>query len=150
MFGLLSGFLAISGTLLAMFMLGVFHVTGLALHGIAIPSAMAAWGIAFLMTGLFEEFLCRGYLQYTLASGIGFWPAAFVMSFLFGFGHYFNTNETTMWAPSPRGCTGFSFASSCALFFCLWGFHRLSPRLELGSNFLRSSRQRYRCPTTTC
>ncbi len=124
-FGLLSGFLAISGTLLAMFMLGGFHVTGLALHGIAIPSAMAAWGIAFLMTGLFEEFLCRGYLQYTLASGIGFWPAAFVMSFLFGFGHYFNTNETTMGAVAA-GLHGLLFCFFLRRTGSLWasiGFH---------------------------
>ena len=92
--GSLSGFLAISGTLLAMFLLHGFRVTGLALHGTAILSSLTAWGIALIFAGLVEEFLCRGYLQYTLASGIGFWPAAFVMSGLFAFGHAFNANET--------------------------------------------------------
>ena len=92
--GALSGFLAISATLLCMFLLGGFRVTGLALHGIAIVSSLIAWGIAFLLAGLVEEFLCRGYVQYTLASGIGFWPAAFVMSGLFAFAHSFNANET--------------------------------------------------------
>jgi len=33
-------------------------------------------------------------MQYTLSSGIGFWPAAFVMSGLFAFGHVFNAHET--------------------------------------------------------
>src|ERR1035441_574604 len=94
--GSLSGFLAISSTLLGMFLLRGFRVTGLALHGTAILSALIAWGIAFLLAGLVEEFLCRGYLQYTLASGIGFWPAAFVMSGLFAFGHSFNSNETAV------------------------------------------------------
>ena len=56
--------------------------------------ALTGWAIAFLMVGLFEEFLNRGYLQYTLASGIGFWPAAFVMSGFFAFGHAFNPHET--------------------------------------------------------
>lgn len=92
--GCSSGFLAISGTLLAMFLLHGFRITGLALRGRAILPAMAAWGIAFAVVGLCEEFLCRGYAQYTLASGIGFWPAAFVMSGLFAFGHVFNPNET--------------------------------------------------------
>jgi len=92
--GSLSGFLAISRTLLAMFLLRGFRVTGLALHGTAILSSLIAWGIALLLAGLVEEFLCRGYLQYTLASGIGFWPAAFVMSSLFAFLHSFNANET--------------------------------------------------------
>lgn len=92
--GCLSGFLAISGTLLAMFLFHGFRITGFALHGKAIPCSLIGWAIAFLMVGLFEEFLCRGYLQYTLASGIGFWPAAFVMSGLFAFGHAFNPHET--------------------------------------------------------
>jgi len=92
--GATSGFLAISGTLVAMFLLHGFRITGLALHGTAILSSLIAWGIAFLSAGMMEEFLCRGYIQYTLASGIGFWPAAFVMAGLFAFGHYFNANET--------------------------------------------------------
>ncbi|MGO9128070.1 MAG: lysostaphin resistance A-like protein [Terriglobales bacterium] len=94
--GSLWGLLAISGTLLTMFLLHGFRITGLALHGNAILSSIVAWGIAFLLAGLFEEFLCRGYAQYTLASGIGFWPAAFVMSGMFAFGHSFNVNETAV------------------------------------------------------
>ena len=92
--GCLAGCLAISGTLLAMFLLHGFRITGFALHGKAILYALTGWAIAFLMVGLFEEFLNRGYLQYTLASGIGFWPAAFVMSGFFAFGHAFNPHET--------------------------------------------------------
>jgi uncharacterized protein len=88
-----SGFLAISGTLLAMFLLHGFQITGLALHGAAMVSSLLGWGIAFLLAGLVEEFLFRGYIQYTLTSGIGYWPAAFAMSGLFGFGHFFNSNE---------------------------------------------------------
>jgi uncharacterized protein len=123
--GALSGFLAISGTLLAMFLLHGFRVTGFALHGTAILSSMLAWGIAFLMVGLFEEFLNRGYLQYTLASGIGFWPAAFVMSFLFGFGHYFNANETAVGAVAA-GLFGLLFCLFLRRTGNLWiavGFH---------------------------
>ena len=108
--GCLSGFLAISGTLLTMFLLHGFRVTGLALHGTAILSSIIAWSMAFLLVGLFEEFLCRGYVQYTLASGIGFWPAAFVMSGLFAFGHSFNPNETGV---------GVVATGLFALLFCL-------------------------------
>jgi membrane protease YdiL (CAAX protease family) len=95
-FGSLLGVSAISGTLLAMFLLHGFRITGLALHGTAILSSLFGWGIAFLLVGLVEEFLFRGYVQYTLASGIGFWPAAFVMSGLFGLGHAFNSNENAV------------------------------------------------------
>jgi membrane protease YdiL (CAAX protease family) len=92
--GSLIGFLAISGTLFMMFLFHGFRVTGLALHGTAILSSALEWGITFLLVGLCEEFMDRGYLQYTLATGIGFWPAAFVTSGLFAAGHIFNANET--------------------------------------------------------
>ena len=91
--GSITGFLAISGTLLTMFLLHGFRVTGLALHGTAILYSLFGWAIAFLLVGLVEEFLFRGYIQYTLTSGIGFWRAAFVMSGLFGLGHFFNSHE---------------------------------------------------------
>ena len=91
--GSLIGFSAISGTLLTIFLLHGFRVTGLALHGTTILSSLFGWAIAFLLVGLAEEFLFRGYIQYTLTSGIGFWPAAFLMSGLFGLGHFFNSHE---------------------------------------------------------
>lgn len=109
--GALWGFLAISGALLAMFPLRGFRITGMALHGSAIFSSLVAWSIAMIVVGIFEEFLCRGYVQYTLASGIGFWPAAFVMAALFGFGHAFRSGETTLGAIS---------AGSFGLLFCLF------------------------------
>jgi CAAX protease family protein len=92
--GSLIGFLALSGTLFTMFLFHGFRITGLALHGAAILSSVVEWGLTFLIVGLCEEFMDRGYLQYTLATGIGFWPAAFVTSGLFAAGHIFNANET--------------------------------------------------------
>lgn len=94
--GSLIGFLAISGTLFTMFLFHGFRITGLALHGAAILWSVVEWGITFLLVGLCEEFMDRGYLQYTLATGIGFWPAAFVTSGLFAAGHIFNANETRL------------------------------------------------------
>ncbi len=94
--GSLIGFLALSGTLFTMFLFRGFRITGLALHGAAILSSGVEWGITFLIVGLCEEFMERGYLQYTLAMGIGFWPAAFVTSCLFAAGHIFNANETRL------------------------------------------------------
>lgn len=86
-FGLFLGFFTINVTLLGMFLLHGFRVTGLAIHGTTIVSSLVAWTLTFVMVGLFEEFGFRGYVQYTLASGIGFWPAAFVISGLFGLVH---------------------------------------------------------------
>src|SRR5262249_40062899 len=47
----------------------------------------------FLLVGLFEDFLLRGYSQFTLARGIGFWPAAIVLSCTFGLIHLRNGGE---------------------------------------------------------
>jgi uncharacterized protein len=92
--GLIVGFLSISTCLLGIFALRGFHLTGLAIHGSTIASATAAWGATFILVGLAEEFSFRGYLQYTLTTGMGFWPAAILLSCLFGLAHSTNPGET--------------------------------------------------------
>jgi uncharacterized protein len=123
--GCLAGFLAISGTLLAMFLLHGFRITSLALHGKAIPYSLAGWAIALFAAGLCEEFLSRGYLQYTLGSSIGFWPAAFVMSCLFAFGHAFNPRETLAGVASVVlfGLLLCLFLQRSGNLWCAVGFH---------------------------
>ncbi len=92
--GTLIGFASISGCLLVIFLLGGFRITGLAIHGSTIVSATVAWSLAFIMVGLAEEFSFRGYLQYTLTTGMGFWPSAIVLSLLFGLAHAGNPGES--------------------------------------------------------
>jgi uncharacterized protein len=92
--GLLVGFLSISSCLLGIFAFHGFHLTGLAIHGSTIVSATAAWGATFVIVGLAEEFCFRGYLQYTLTTGMGFWPTAILLSCLFGLAHSSNPGET--------------------------------------------------------
>jgi uncharacterized protein len=123
--GSVSGFLAIGGTLLAMFLLHGFRITGLALHGAAILLSLVEWGIAFLLAGLCEEFLCRGYAQYTLTTGIGFWPAALVTSVLFAFGHVFNANETGVGVAAVVlfGLLHCLFLQRTGNLWCAVGFH---------------------------
>jgi membrane protease YdiL (CAAX protease family) len=71
----------------------------------------AEWLVAFLMVGLSEEYMLRGYLQYTLTRGLyglgekispasaqaaAFWIAAVIMSILFSAGHLGNARENPM------------------------------------------------------
>lgn len=56
------------------------------------------WGAYFLAAGLFEEFSFRGYPQFTLTTGMGFWPAAFLLSAIFGAVHLTNPGENLMGA----------------------------------------------------
>lgn len=123
--GCLFGFLSISGTLLVMFLLHGFRITGFALHGKTILYALTGWAAAFLMVGLCEEFLNRGYLQYTLACGIGFWPAAFLMSGFFAFGHAFNLHETPVGVASVVlfGLLLCLFLRRSGTLWCAVGFH---------------------------
>lgn len=92
--GAVIGFSSISTCLLAIFVFHGFHLTGLAIHGQTIISATAAWSLAFLIVGLAEEFSFRGYLQYTLTTGMGFWPSAILLSAAFGLAHRGNPGET--------------------------------------------------------
>ena len=66
-----------------------------------------------MLVGIYEEFLLRGYTQFTLARGIGFWPAAAVMSLLFAAAHLGNPGENRL---------GLAAVVLIALFWCfsLW------------------------------
>jgi uncharacterized protein len=92
--GTVSGFVAISGCLFSIFALHGFRLNGLAIHGATIVYATAAWAITFVVVGLAEEFCFRGYLQFTLTTGIGFWPSAILLSSLFGIAHISNPGES--------------------------------------------------------
>lgn len=92
--GVLIGFAAISGCLLGIFALHGFRLTGIAIHGKTIAEATLAWSATFIVVGLAEEFAFRGYLQFTLTTGIGFWPSAFLLSALFGLAHAGNPGES--------------------------------------------------------
>ncbi|MBZ5522786.1 MAG: CPBP family intramembrane metalloprotease [Acidobacteriia bacterium] len=93
---ILWGFLPLSLLLLAMRGLHVFYFGQTALHGVEILNWAALWGLFFLFVGLFEEYLLRGYTLYTLADGIGYWPAAIVLAALFALGHARNPGETRL------------------------------------------------------
>jgi membrane protease YdiL (CAAX protease family) len=137
--GILVGFLSISGCLFGIFALHGFHLTGLAIHGSTIVSATAAWGATFILVGLVEEFAFRGYLQYTLTTGMGFWPTAILLSALFGLAH----GPRPCWK-SRREQSGLALGGSFRIaVLSVPASHRqpvvgcrLSRRMGLGTNFL--------------
>jgi membrane protease YdiL (CAAX protease family) len=96
--GLLWGLCVFSGVILLISALHGFSFGGLALHGLAILKYASLWAIGFLLVGFVEEFLYRGYVQFTLAQAIGFWPAAVVWSASFGAVHLFNSGENLIGA----------------------------------------------------
>ncbi len=92
--GLLWGFAAECATMLTLYFTGNATFHGLDQRGASALYYGAMWAVAFLAVGFFEEFLFRGYPQFTLASGIGFWPAAILISGLFWLAHMRNPGET--------------------------------------------------------
>jgi uncharacterized protein len=86
---------------LLLVLIAAFH--GFSLGSVALTGADAfkyglLYAIGFLLVGLFEEFSFRGYMQSTLGSGMGFWPAAAILSILFGAIHLQNLNEAPVGA----------------------------------------------------
>lgn len=70
-----------------------FSLGNLALSGADALKFGAGYGVAFILVGIFEEFSFRGYMQSTLTSGMGFWPAAIILSMVFGAIHLNNLGE---------------------------------------------------------
>jgi membrane protease YdiL (CAAX protease family) len=85
--GVMFGFGMASALIGMIALLGGFEISGVALHGHRMLSNGVLYGIGFFLIGFFEEFTFRGYLQATLQRGIGFWPAAIVLSLVFGAVH---------------------------------------------------------------
>jgi membrane protease YdiL (CAAX protease family) len=92
--GALWGFGMLSVIVAMMAATHTYSLGGLAIGPIDIVKYGLLWAVAFLLVGLFEEFTFRGYIQYTLTSGLGFWPAAVLTCCLFGFAHRGNPGET--------------------------------------------------------
>src|SRR5271155_2264443 len=123
--GISIGLLATSTTVLAIFALHGVRFTTAAIHGTAIFTAAAAWGLAFLLSGLAEEFLFRGYAQFTLTTGMGFWPSAFLLSGLFGLVHASNGGESVLGVLSvvSFGLLLCLFLRRAGNLWCAVGFH---------------------------
>ncbi|MGB6677590.1 MAG: type II CAAX endopeptidase family protein, partial [Terriglobales bacterium] len=89
--GTVWGIVAVTVLVLAIGGVGDFSLSGLALHGTRIFKFAVFWGGFFLVVGFFEEYLLRGYPQFTLTQGMGFWPAAILLSSLFAALHLGNS-----------------------------------------------------------
>jgi hypothetical protein len=91
--GCLWGLLAITILLAAIRGLHGFYFGHIVLHGVRMLKFAVFWAVFFLLVGFFEEFLLRGYTQFTLTDGVGFWPAAAILSVSFGALHGGNPGE---------------------------------------------------------
>ena len=87
------GIAAVSALMLMIRMLGGYSFGSVDLSRADIARYGLEWAAAFFLVGVYEEFFFRGYLQFTLTSGIHFWPAALLLSGAFGAVHLRNPGE---------------------------------------------------------
>jgi len=91
--GALWGFVMLSFIVAMMAASRAYSLGALALSPLDVVKYGLGWALAFLLVGFFEEFAMRGYMQFTLTTGLGFWPAAAITSVLFASGHITNPGE---------------------------------------------------------
>lgn len=135
--GMFWGIVMITAMIFLIRLLGGFSFGEMALHGSAVWRYAALWGLVFLCVGFFEEFLFRGYAQFTLATGLEFWPAATMLSAAFGALHLANGGEDRVGAAS---------VFVIGMFFCLtlrrtgnlWFAVGLHASFDWGETFLFS------------
>jgi uncharacterized protein len=128
----------------ALWKTGLLVFDGRLLFGADVVRYSLVWLAGFVLVGVFEESLLRGYLQITLARGlaslcamafqaipttraraVGFWAAAVFLSFLFGVSHGNNPGESPIGLVSA-GLIGLVFCLTLWRTGSLWwalGFH---------------------------
>jgi len=135
--GCLIGLLEVSALIGLIAAFGGYSFGDVALHDKELLRWGILWAVFFVFVGLFEEFMFRGYTQYTLADSIGFWPAAIVLSCLFGAVHLSNPGEG--WVGAAGVVTiGLVFAFALRRTGNLWlviGWHA---SFDFGETFLYS------------
>lgn len=109
--GAFSGLVALSVLVLLLHSLHLLYFDARLLTGGAVFLYAAKWLFAFLLVGFSEEYMLRGYLQFTLTRGVfglaekisptharlvAFWIAAVIMSFVFGALHLSNAGENVI------------------------------------------------------
>jgi membrane protease YdiL (CAAX protease family) len=87
------GFAMLSALMAIIAALHGFSIQGFVTAGAVALKFALLYAIGFFFVGMAEEFMMRGYLQSALGSGIGFWPAAIILSCLFGLAHIGNVGE---------------------------------------------------------
>jgi membrane protease YdiL (CAAX protease family) len=135
--GALVGFCEISLLMALIAAFGGYSFGSIALNGGQLVYTAVSWAIFFVVVGLLEEFLFRGYTQYTLTEGIGFWPAAVVLSASFSLVHLRNPGE---------GWVGAAGVFAIGLIFCfalkrtgnLWFCVGMHAAFDYGETFLYS------------
>ena len=88
------GIVEICGIIGVLMATGYYRFGSLDVHGGELVKWALFWAVLFVVVGFFEEYAFRGYAQFALTKGFGFWTAAIVTSVIFGAVHLTNPGES--------------------------------------------------------
>ncbi len=97
--GILWGLALMTGVLAVLRATGNFYFGSLGITPEKIPAFAVLWALLFVMVGVTEGFAFSGYALFALTRGLGFWPAAAILAFLFG-GLHLAVNAGENWLGS--------------------------------------------------
>ena len=123
--GAVFGLVTMTMVVAAMHVAGVIAFSKGTVQGQALATYATFAALTFVFGAVFEELTCRGYLSFTLTTGMGFWPAVVLSSAIFGILHSGNPGETAFGCFST-GVFGFLFCVLLRRTGNLWmpiGFH---------------------------
>jgi membrane protease YdiL (CAAX protease family) len=135
--GAFFGLAEITAVIGAISMLGSYHFGSLEIHGTGILRWAAFWAGFFILVGLYEEFAFRGYVQFTLAQAVRFWPAAIVLSVAFGLVHIANFGESKLGIVGVM-LTGLLWCFTLRRTGSLWFAVGMHASFDFGETFLYS------------
>lgn len=90
------GFAMLSAVLLVLRASGRFQIDSVPLTGSAVFRYALGWGATFLAVAWTEEFSFRGYWLFSFSRRMRFWPAALLISIVFGAVHLPNPGENAL------------------------------------------------------
>jgi membrane protease YdiL (CAAX protease family) len=108
--GCVWGFALLSAILGFLHVTGHFQIDAIALTGARAYRCAFGWALVFLAVAIQEEFAFRCYFLFSFARRFSFWPAAIILSLLFGGAHLFNPGENVF---------GILHVFMVGFFFCL-------------------------------
>ena len=94
--GCVWGFAMLSATLLVLRASGHFRLDSVALAVGPVFRYGLGWAAVFFVVAITEEFTYRGYLLFSFARWMRFWPAALITSVVFGATHLANPGENVL------------------------------------------------------
>lgn len=135
--GAVFGIAEISGIIGVLAAAGYYSFGPLEVRGANLLKWAMFWAVLFVIVGFFEEYAFRGYLQFALTKGFGFWPATIVTSVIFGVVHLANPGES--WP-------GIAGVMAVGIFWCftlrrtgtLWFAFGMHAAFDFGETFLFS------------